>query len=141
MFAFLPVKAQYTYTQTYYNVELRAKMITNSDGTHRFVYGLEKYGREIISPKYQFEYNEMLKLFVFYNKKEVRIFSAITGNEVKKYVAPRRISIVKAEFKPYSSFTFDITVKTGKYEKSLGTYTSIKGDVYEIPKENRYKIH
>ena len=141
--AFLPVNAQgtYTYTQTYYNVELCTKMITNSDGTHHFVYGLEKFGREIIPMKYQFEYNETLKLFVFYNKKEARVFSAITGNEVRKYIAPRKVSIVAADFKPYSSFTFDIKVKTKRCEKSLGVYTAIKEKVYEIPRESRYTVH
>lgn len=138
---FLPSFAQKTYTTTYHNIELRTKLVSNSKGTYDFVYGLEQYGQEILSSKYQFEYNEMLRFFIFYDKKEVRIFSAMTGKEIKKYVAPRRTSVVKAYFKPLSSFTYEIEVNTGKNEKSLGVYTAIKGKVYEIPQESRYIVH
>lgn len=140
-FMFLPVNAQITYTQTYQNVELRTNFSTDDAGNNRFVYGLEKYGRKILPAKYQVEYNGILKMFIFYNKREVRVFSTVTGNEVTRYFAPRKVTIVNADFKPYSSFAFGIKVKTKKCEKSLGIYTSIDGVVYEIPKDSRYIIH
>lgn len=138
---FLPSFAQNTYTITYHNVELRTKLIINPNGTYEFIYGLEHFGREVLPLKYQYEYNEILHLFVFYNRKEVRIFSSMTGKEVRRYIVPYRMSVIKADFKPLSSFTYEIEVKPNKSKKSLGVYTAIKGTVYEIPKDSRYIVH
>lgn len=141
LFSYARAQRTYSYNLAYYNTEIRAIYEKTPNGEAHFRYGLYKYGQEILPIKYQYEYNEVLRLFVFYSKKEVRVISAITGKEVKRYIAPRKVIIRQAEFRPITSFTLEIMVKTEKSEKSLAVYTSVKGNIYEIPQDKSHMIH
>ena len=139
---FLPIKAQstYTYTLPYHNTEVKVELHKKKDGKIQRFCGLYRYGKEILPVRYEYEYNEMLKLFIFHNGKEAIIISALTGNAVKYYTAPKRSVIHEASFRPITSFTFEAVVKTSK-ETTLATYTVIRGKVHKIPPGNRYVVH
>lgn len=140
MFSTVKAQRSYSYNLTYHNTEIRAIYCQQNDGKSCYSYGLFMYGREVLPIKYQFEYEEFLKLFVFYNQREVRVISALTGKEVKRYMAPKKLTVMQARFKPITSYTYDVVIKT-KEERTLTTYTIVKGKVYEIPFDNRYVVH
>lgn len=139
----LPINAQgnYSYTLKYNNTDLRVLVSLSKDGKTISKYGLYQYGRKILPVKYQLEYNGMLDLYVFYNSKEVRVFSSVTAREIKSYIAPKSIKIESAFFIALNSYTYEIRVKTSKNEKLLGTYVYLKGNIYELPRNNRTLIH